>query len=174
MNMNNLVTATVVNNLPALMSSRKTRFQGVELTADLRLPHSNFVRASFSTHDGKFVDFVQVFDGVPTQLAGKRIEMSARHLWSAGLSHAPDEGFNTNASVNFIGDRFMNMRNTAPLGGFSTIDAGIGYRTARAEYRLDGRNPGNRRDVVSESEFGDAQYYRMPAMTVKANVVIRY
>jgi outer membrane receptor protein involved in Fe transport len=174
MNMNNLVTATVVNNLPALMSSGKTRFQGVELAADLRLPLSNFVRASFSAHDGKFVDFVQAFDGVPTQLAGKRIEMSARQLWSAGLSHAPDEGFIANAGINYIGDRFMNMRNTAPLGGFSTIDAGMGYRTARAEYRLDGRNLGNRRDVVSESEFGDAQYYRMPAMTVKAGVVIRY
>ena len=79
-----------------------------------------------------------------------------------------------NASINYVGDRFMNKRNTAPVPGYSTIDAGIGYRTARAEYRIDGRNLTNRRDVVAESEFGDAQYYRMTAMTVRAGVAIKY
>ena len=54
------------------------------------------------------------------------------------------------------------------------FDAGIGYRTGRAEWRLDGRNLTNRRDAVSESEFGDAQYYRMPARTIQTGVAVRY
>ena len=37
-------------------------------------------RATYSFHDATFVDFVQAFDGVPTQLAGNGFEMSARHL----------------------------------------------------------------------------------------------
>ena len=65
----------------------------------------------------------------------------------------------------------MNMRNTAPLPGFSTFDAGVGYRAGRWEFRLDGRNLGNSRAVVAESEFGDAQYYRMTAQTVRAGIV---
>ena len=174
MDFENLVTATVVNNLPALINSGHSRFQGFELALDVRLEHAMFARASFSSHDAKFVDFVQVFDGVPTQLGGNRVEMSAKQLWSAGISLSPDEGFIASASVNYTGDRFMNMRNTAPLAGFSSYDAGIGYRTGRWEFRLDGHNLGDSRDVVSESEFGDAQYYRMPARSIRTSVILKY
>jgi len=174
MDFENLVTSTIVNNLPALINSGKTRFKGIELASELRLPFSMLARATYSFHDGKFVDFVQDFGGVPTQLGGNRFEMSARHLASAGLTFAPDRGLVAHASVNYTGDRFLNMRNTALAPAFSTIDAGIGYRMDRAELRLDGRNLGNRRDAVAESEFGDAQYYRMPARTIQTGVVLSY
>ena len=100
--------------------------------------------------------------------------MSARHLVSAGLSFAPESGFLASANVNYTGDRYLNKRNTALVPGYLTMDAGIGYRIRRAEFRLDGRNLGNRRDAVSESEFGDAQYYRMPARTIQAGVSLTY
>lgn len=174
MDFENLVTSTIVNNQPALINSGKTRFKGVELATDLRLPSSLSARATYSFHDGKFVDFVEAFDGTPTQLAGKRFEMSARHLASAGLTLAPDRGFIAHGVVNYTGDRYLNKRNSALAPSFSTVDAGIGYRTDRAELRLDGRNLGDRRDAVSESEFGDAQYYRMTARSIQAGVVVRY
>jgi iron complex outermembrane receptor protein len=174
MDFENLVTATVVNNLPALINSGSTRFQGFEIASDLRLPNALFARASYSFHDGKFVKFVQAFDGVPTQLAGKRFEMSARHLASAGLTLAPEQGLIAHASVNYSGDRYLNKRNTALAPSFSTFDAGLGFRTGDLEFRVDGRNLGDRRDAVSESEFGDAQYYRMTARTIQAGVVLKY
>ena len=34
---------------------------------------------------------------------------------------------------------------------------------------IDGRNLGNTRPPVSESELGDAQYYRMPGRTMEAS-----
>ncbi len=174
MDFENLVTATVVNNLPALINSGKTRFQGFELASDLRLPHAVFARATYSFHDGKFVDFVQDFDGTPTQLAGKRVEMSPRQLASAGLTLSPVTGLIGSVSVNYTGDRYLNKRNSALAPAFSTVDAGIGYRTLRMEYRLDGKNLGNRRDAVSESEFGDAQYYRMTARAIRVSVGVNY
>jgi iron complex outermembrane recepter protein len=174
MDFENLVTATVVNNLPALINAGSTRFQGLELATDLRLAHAVSARATYSMHDGKFVDFVTAFDGVPTQLGGKRFEMSAKALASAGLTLSPETGVIAHASVNYSGDRYLNKRNTALALAFSTIDAGLGYRTNAWEFRVDGRNLGNRRDAVSESEFGDAQYYRMTARTVQAGVVVKY
>ena len=174
MDFENLVTSTIVNNLPALINSGKTRFKGIELATELRLPFSTLARATYSFHDGKFVDFVQDFGGVPTQLGGKRFEMSARHLASAGLTFAPESGLLAHASVNYTGDRYLNMRNTALAPAFATIDAGVGYRASRAELRLDGRNLSNRRDAVAESEFGDAQYYRMTARTIQTGVVLSY
>ena len=174
MDFENLVTSTIVNNQPALINAGKTRFKGVELESDFWLLNALSARASYSFHDGRFVDFVQEFNGVPTQLAGNRFEMSARHLASAGLTFAPDRGLIGNVVFNYTGDRFLDKRNTALAPAFSTLDAGIGYRTGRAEWRLDGRNLTNRRDAVSESEFGDAQYYRMPARTVQTGIAVRY
>ena len=174
MDFNNLVTATVVNNLPALVNAGKTRFQGAEIATDLRLPNFITARASYSYHDGTFVDYVTAFDGVPTQLGGKRFEMSARGLASAGLTYAPASGFIAHASMNYTGDRYLNKRNTALASAFTTFDAGLGYRFGDTEIRIDGRNLGNRRDAVSESEFGDAQYYRMTARTIVAGVSMKY
>jgi len=49
----------------------------------------------------------------------------------------------------------------------------LGYRFDRFELRLDGRNLNNARAVVSESEVGDAQYYRMTARDVRVSLGIR-
>jgi iron complex outermembrane receptor protein len=174
MDFNNLVTPTIVNNLPALINAGKTRFQGFELATDVQLPHALFGRASYAFHDGKFVDFVQEFGGVPTQLGGKRFEMSARHLASAGLWLSPPSGLLAYGTVNLTGNRYLNKRNTALAPEFATVDAGVGYRLRRAEFRVDGRNLTNRRDPVAESEFGDAQYYRMTARTFLVGVVLNY
>ncbi len=174
MDFTNLVTSTVINNLPALVNAGQTRFQGVELATDLRLPHALSARASYSYHDGTFVDYVTAFDGVPTQLGGKRFEMSAKSLASAGIALSPDQGFIAHASLNYSGDRYLNKRNTALAPAYTTFDAGAGFRFGNAELRIDGRNLGNRRDPISESEFGDAQYYRMTARTIQAGVVFKY
>jgi outer membrane receptor protein involved in Fe transport len=174
MDFKNLVTSTVVNNLPSLQNAGKTRFQGVELATDWRLRDDLSARATYSFHDGKFVDFVQDFGGTNTQLAGKRFEMSARHLASGGFTYAPASGFLATANLNYTGDRYLNKRNTALVKGFATFDAGVGYRFRRAEIRVDGRNLGNRRDAVSESEFGDAQYYRMTARSIRGSVALQF
>jgi outer membrane receptor protein involved in Fe transport len=42
------------------------------------------------------------------------------------------------------------------------------------EFRLDGNNLTDRRDPIAESEFGDAQYYRMPSRTVRLGFSYRY
>jgi iron complex outermembrane recepter protein len=171
MHFNNLVTATNVGGVPALINAGHERFQGFESEMSLFLRHNVIAHATYSFHDATFTDFVQDFDGVPTQLAGKRIEMSARNLAAIGLTYAPVHGFVGNIDVNYIGGRFLNMRNTAPAGGFATVSLGAGYRTRRWELRADGRNLGDRRDPISESEFGDAQYYLMPAR--RADVTLK-
>ena len=174
MDFENLVTSTVVGGLPSLQNSGSTRFQGFELAADARGPQNIVARATYSFHDGKFVDFVQDFDGANTQLAGKRVEMSARHLFSAGLILAPPSGVVGDFIVKYVGDRYLNKRNTALAEPYTTIDVGAGYRVNRWEVRVDGRNLTDRRDPTSESELGDAQYYRMPARRIDFTVGIGF
>jgi iron complex outermembrane receptor protein len=174
MDFKNLVTATVVGGLPSLQNAGSTRFQGFEIAADVRAARGVTGRATYSFHDGKFVDFVQAFGGKNTQLAGRRFEMSARHLFSAGLIVAPSTGVVGDCIVKYAGDRYLNKRNTALASPFTTVDAGVGYRLDRWEMRIDGRNLGDRRDPISESELGDAQYYRLPARRFDVTVGLRF
>ncbi len=174
MNFNNLVTATVVGGLPALMNTGKTRFQGFEIATDLRMAYATALRATYSFHDSKFVDFVQDFDGVSTQLAGNRFEMSPRHLLGLGIWVAPQEGLIGSVSVKYTGDRYLDKRNRALADGFATVDVGAGYRFGQYEARVDVRNATDRRDPISESEFGDAQYYRLFGREVTFGIGVKF
>lgn len=174
MHFNNLVTATNVGGVPALINAGRERFQGFESEASLYVRHDVIAHATYSFHDATFTDFIQDFGGVPTQLAGKRIEMSARNLAAFGVAYAPSHGFVANLDLNYIGSRYLNMRNTAPASGFATVSLGAGYRTRRWELRAEGRNLGDRRDPISESEFGDAQYYLMPARRADVSLKVHF
>jgi iron complex outermembrane receptor protein len=174
MDFTNLVTATIVNGVPGLINSGKQRFKGFESGTAFFLPHNVTARATYSFHDATFTDFVQAFDGVPTQLAGKRLEMSARHLAAVGVSYVPSRGFLGGMEANYTGQRFLSKRNTATAGGFTTLGASAGYRAQRWELRIDGRNLTNRRDPVSESEIGDAQYYLMTGRRADVSFRVRF
>jgi outer membrane receptor protein involved in Fe transport len=166
MNFQNLVTPVSIGGLPALVNAGNEHFKGFESGVTVFLPQAITTRITYSYHDARFTDFVQDFDGVPTQLAGNRLEMSALNLTSVSLNYAPEHGFIGGFAMNYIGSRYLNKRNTALAPGFGTVDAGVGYRANRWEIRVDGRNLGDARDPVAESELGEAQYYVMTARRV--------
>ena len=174
MDFSNLVSSTVANGLPALENAGETRFQGLDLASEVRWEHSISGRVTYSFHDAKFIDFLKDFDGELTQLAGKRFEMSPRHLFSVGGFYAPELGVFGNIAVKYTGNRYMDKRNRALAPGFGTVDIGVGYRFEKYELRLDGRNLGDKRDPVAESELGDAQYYRMFPREFRFSVGFRF
>ena len=174
MNFNNRVTPISIGGVPALINAGTQRFQGFESGVAVFLPRNVMARGTYSFHDAKFRDFVQDFGGVPTQLAGKRLEMSARHLAAFGISYTPIHGFLAGLDFYYTGSRFLNRRNTALAEGFPDVGISAGYRTRRWELRVDARNLGDRRDPVSESELGDAQYYLLPARRVDASLTVHF
>jgi len=170
MDFENLVVAQAVNGLPTLVNAGTERFKGAEIETEFRF-HPDFLgRFTYAWHEAKFVDSVQDFDGVATQLGGRRLEMSAEHLGSAELVWAPAAGFNASVIYQYVGDRFLNKRNTALAPSYDTWAAGIGYRFPRWSIRLQGENLNDVRPPVAESELGDAQYYRLPARTFRLGV----
>ena len=62
------------------------------------------------------------------------------------------------------------------IGMAATIakHASLGYRVAAWEVRLDGTNLGDTRPPISESEMGDAQYYRLPARALRLTASYRF
>jgi outer membrane receptor protein involved in Fe transport len=175
MDFENLVIARTLNGLPSLTNSGKQRFRGAEFGAAAWLPANFSVRASYSFHDAKFTDFVFEFDpGVPTQLAGKRLETSPRRLASLGLLYAPPQGFIASFEYGNVGDRYLNKRNTALAPSYRTVSAFAGYRSGKWEVRISGRNLGDERAPVAESELGDAQYYRLNARRIDAILALKF
>jgi len=170
MDFKNLVVSTVSDSgLPELQNAGSEQFNGVEYEGDFLVRPDSRIEFGYSYHDARFRDFVQAFDGVPTQLAGHRIEMSPLHLLGAGFIYAPPQGLNANVTVNHVGERYLNKRNTARAAAYNTWSAGMGYRRSRNELRIDGRNLNNTRPPVAESELGDAQYYRLPARSLEVS-----
>lgn len=170
----NLVVAQAVNGLPRLVNAGAEHFKGAELEVTGKVRPDLRWTATYAWHDAKFRDYVQDFDGVATQLDGNRLEMSARHLASAGVIYAPDHGFTGFALADYVGERFLNKRNTALAPDYTTWSAGLGYRFAKWEVRLDGENLDDTRPPVAESELGDAQYYRLPARSFRVSLGARF
>jgi outer membrane receptor protein involved in Fe transport len=170
MDFENLVTSVVVDGRPALVNSGEERFEGYELEGSFRMSAALRVQASYAHHDSKFVDFVQLFDGVPTQLAGKRLEMAPQELGALGVSYFPERGLTAWATWNYVGDRYLNKRNTALAPAVDTYSAGLGWRLAAWRFSLVGENLTDERDPVAESELGDAQYYRQTARSYELRV----
>jgi len=170
MHFNNLVVSTDVDGEPALANAGSERFRGVEFETRYRLAGDLNLQASYAWHDARFLDDVQVVDDTPVQLRGKQLELSPHHLAGLGLTYAPAQGWNGYVIGSHVGARYLDKLNTAPVGSYTTIDAGIGYRRASWELRLDGTNLGNRRDPVSGSEFGDESFYLLPGRSVMASL----
>ena len=175
MDFSNLVVASSSSNgLPHLINAGHERFSGAEIEADWALATNLRWESGYSYHDARFRDFVQDFDGTPTQLAGRRLEMSPFHLVTSTLAYRPAAGFHANAGVQYTGSRYLNKRNTAPTGGYADWSAGLGYRTGRGDFRIDGRNLTDRRPPVSESELGESQYYRLPARSLELSYLLSW
>ena len=161
MDFENLVISQSIGGLPALANAGSSRLKGVEFSAAWQLVPHLFARGSYSYHDARFRDYLTEFDGEPTQLAGRRLEMSPHDLAALALSWTPEHGVFGSAEMSYVGSRYLNKRNTALAEHYATLAAHLGYRHGHFEVRASGRNLTDRRDPVAESELGDAQYYRL-------------
>ena len=61
----------------------------------------------------------------------------------------------------YTGSRFLDASNIAKVGGYSVLDASLGYRFERVTLTLTAANLTDRRDAVLQSELGEGQFYRM-------------
>ena len=166
MNFSNLVTAASVNGVPSLINAGSQHFTGFESGLAFSLQKYVTARATYSFHDATFTNFVQDFEGVPVQLAGKHVEMSARNLAALGVTYSPVRGFGGGFEVSYTGSRYLDKQNTASSPGFASVGLNVAYRTPRWELWADASNLSDDRDPVSESELGDSQYYLLPSRRV--------
>jgi len=170
MHFDNLVVTQSVNGRPGLTNAGEERFKGLEVEARYRLTDDLLLTGTYAWHDARFGDYERLFDGVPTQLRGNRLEMSPEHLGGLGLLYQSGDGWRGSLVWNYVGSRYLNKRNTASAPAYHTLDASIGRQFDRWRITLAGYNLGDERPPVAESELGESQYYRLPARSYEVSV----
>jgi iron complex outermembrane receptor protein len=163
MNFNNLVVATSTG---ALANAAAEKLKGVEIEARYQVTPDLALAANGSYHDAYFTQY-NFFDGNSTvNVAGRQLPLSPHVLAAAGFLYTPSQGLNSTIVAQYVGRRFLDEENIAPVGGYTNLDATLGYGFGHFIVSVEGNNLTNRRPPVSASEFGSESFYLLNARTV--------
>jgi iron complex outermembrane receptor protein len=146
-----------------LTNAAHEQLKGSELETRYNFNSDLAVAANFAYHDDRFGQYF-FFDGVNSvNVAGRELTLSPHILASGGILYTPPEGFNGTLVVNYVGRRYLDEENTAPVSGYATLAATLGYRFGRYLVSAEGTNLTNQRPPVSASEFGSQSFYLLNA-----------
>ncbi len=170
----NLVVATTdADGNPILQNAGGQHLRGVEGELRTHLAEDLTLSLNASYHDATFTNYIATEDGTNVNAAGKQLPLAPHYLASAGLLYAPSQGVFGSAIVNYVGRRYLDLANAAPIGGYTTVAASAGYRFRRYELLVSGTNLSDQRPPVTESEFGDSSYYLLPGRSVLVTLSAR-
>jgi len=163
----NLVVATTdAGGDQIFQNAGGEHLKGAEAEAKWHLTPDLSVAAAVSYHDARFTHYIAAEGGENIDVSGNQLTLSPHALASLGVIYASEEGLFGSATVSFVGNRFLDLANTAVAAAYTTIDGGVGYRLGRYSLALNVYNLTNQRPPVTESEFGDQSYYLLPARRV--------
>lgn len=178
MTLENVVVSTLgPDGRPALTNAGEERFQGFEGQVTWAPPawKGFALGAGYAHHDATYVSFSFVTpDGELVVVDGKRVELVPRDLWNARLAWAPKSGLGFWGAVRHQGIRPYTRRNTAYAPAFYEWDAGVSWENEWVRFSFTGRNLGDDRHVVTESELGDAQFYLAPKRRYVGEMTLRF
>ena len=165
LNFHNLVVPTPSG---ALANAAGEKLRGVELEGRWELAPNLALAGNFAYHDATFTQylFVDPDTGLGVDVAGNQLPLSPKILASGGLLYTPPKGLNATVVVNYVGRRYLDEENTAPVGSYATLAATVGYRLGRYSITLEGENLTNERPPVTSSEFGSESFYLLNARTL--------
>lgn len=171
---NLVVPQHTASGQPTLENAGELNLDGYEAEGVYTLFDAFKLYGSWAYHQAVFGDYLRDFDGVATQLRGKTQEMTPNHLRSLGLVYGGEQGLGASVIYRYVGPRFLNKRNTARVGDYDTFDASVSWNAENWSVFLSGSNLTDKRPAISESELGDAQYYRLPERHVEIGVEYRF
>lgn len=163
---NLVVSQTDASGAPVMVNAGSERFEGVETELRWHLAPAATLSAAYSYHDTRFGNTMTVESGTLVQLDGHQLNLSPHNIAALGLQLSGPGGLQFASQLAYIGRRFLDRLNTAPVGGYVTLDARLGMRFGAYTIALQGENLTDRRAPVTASEFGDQSYYLMPARQV--------
>ncbi len=162
---------------PELTNAGEERFQGAEVEmrwTPAALP--GFALAGgYAHHDARFLHFSFFTpDGELRVVDGKRLELAPRDLWNFQAAYSSSRGPGAFVAVRHQNQRPLNRRNTFYTPSFFETDAGVSWDFGWARIAAVGRNLGDSRHYVNESEIGDSQFYVAAPRRFTAELTVRF
>ncbi|HYX20907.1 MAG TPA: TonB-dependent receptor [Thermoanaerobaculia bacterium] len=160
---NNLVVSIQgPNGQPELVNAGKELFEGMEISTAYRpkqIPYFAFTYG-YAHHNALYEVFTFIDPEAGLQDAsGQRLELTPRDLYNFGLSYGPPSGLGGWFAIRHQNHRPFDKINVAYTPSFFEVDVGLSYTWGPAKFSIIGRNLGDSRHYVGESEVGDAQDY---------------
>jgi len=147
----------------ALANAAGERLKGIDAEARLQVGADFALAMNLAYHDATYTQY-RFFNGTSSvDVAGRQLPLSPQVLAAAGALYTPERGINATAVARYMGRRFLDEENSAPVGGYTTLDATLGYSFGAVKVALEGENLGNQRPPVTASEFGSESFYLLPA-----------
>ena len=178
MTLENVVVSTLgPDGLPMLVNAGEERFQGFEGQVTWAPPawRGFSLGAGYAHHDATYVHFSFTDpDGNLVIADGNRLELTPRDAWNVRLAWAPKSGLGAWAVLRHQGERALDPENTVTVPSFYEWDAGVSWENDWLRLSFTGRNLGNNRRLVTESEIGDSQYYVAPPRRYVGEMTIRF
>jgi outer membrane receptor protein involved in Fe transport len=160
-----------------LLNAGRERFKGQEVSLTL-VPvvlRGFSVSAGYAHHDARFVQFTFVDpDGNFLDVSGNRLELAPQDLFNVRASYRSPVGVGGWVASRTQGKRPVDRDNVASFDSFSEVDAGLEYEMGRAMLTVVGRNLGDKRAVIGESDIGDAQFYVAAPRRLNAELTVHF
>lgn len=134
------------------------RTNGLELTANGRLPGRWDVSAGYAFLDAKMVESVATATSqqLPTQAIpslGKVPSLTPRHsafVWGMkNLGQVAGGTLSLGGGINYVGNRFASLTNLVTLPGYLTADLAATYAAGRFELGVNVKNVTNKKHIIS-------------------------
>ena len=174
---NTVVSILGPDGNPELTNAGKTRFQGVETEIGYHpcwLPEFALY-GGYAHHDARYVQFSFIDPDEGLLVAdGQRLELTPRDLWNAMLSYRSTLGPGAWFAIRHQNQRPFDKINEAYMPSFFEYDAGVSWDFGLVQVSVVGRNLGDSRHYVAESEIGDAQLYVAPPRRFFAELGFRF
>lgn len=160
LNFTNLVVPT---SSGALANAGGERLKGIDAEARYQLTPALAVVANAAYHDATYTQYLFFNGSANVEVAGNQLPLSPYVLAAAAVLYTPPHGFNATAVTRYVGRRYLDEENMAPVGGYTTFDATVGYAFGALSVGVAGTNLSNQRPPVTASEFGSESFYLLPA-----------
>ena len=150
---------------PALQINVGTqRTNGLELTANGRLPGRWDVSAGYAFLDGKMVKSIASVTTsqlpiVAVPALGKVPALTPRHsafAWAMkDMGDFMGGGFSLGGGLHYVGERFTSLTNAVTLPAYLTADLAGSYKTGRYEVGVNLKNVTNKKHIISSHGSND-------------------
>jgi iron complex outermembrane recepter protein len=162
---------------PELTNAGEQRFKGAEFELGWTpaAVRGLGLTLGYAHHDARFVDFTFVTpDSQLRDVSGKQLELVPREMVSGRVSYRSEAGPGGFVAVRYQGERPLTRRNTFFADPFTEVDAGLSFSRAAWTLAVVGRNLGDSRHVVTESEIGDSQHYLAPPRRFSGELTLHF